>query len=98
MIYSYKSGAEILSQYRDELVNGQFKVLLFFLATQHDEAFLRDVVALASDLGGVDELFDNDPGSHEMNQRQKGLAQFLIPRSNAAKLFEGVEESFYLLA
>jgi hypothetical protein len=33
-----------------------------------------------------------------MNKRQKGLAQFLIPRGNAAKLFEVVKESFDLLA
>src|SRR5919202_1834280 len=42
-------------------------------------------------LGRVDELFDDDPGSNEMNQSQKGLAQFLIPRSNASKLFELIE-------
>jgi len=39
-------------------------------------------------LGRVDELFNENPGGHEMNKRQKGLAQFLIPRSNAPKLFE----------
>ncbi len=33
-----------------------------------------------------------------MNQSQKGLAQFLIPGRNAAKLFELVEEPFHLLA
>src|SRR5262249_35915565 len=31
-------------------------------------------------LGRVDELFDHNPHSNEMNQDQKGLAQLLIPR------------------
>jgi hypothetical protein len=48
-------------------------------------------------LGCVDELFDEKPHGHEMNQSQKGLAQFLIPRGNASKLLEIVEEPFYLL-
>ena len=33
-----------------------------------------------------------------MNQSQKGLAQFLIPRRNTAKLFEVIAEPFHLLA
>lgn len=49
-------------------------------------------------LGRVDELFDDYPCRNQMNQSQKGLAQFLIPCRNAAKLFELVEESFHLLA
>ena len=48
-------------------------------------------------LGRVDELFDDNPHGNEMDQSQKGLAQFLIPRSNASKLLEIVEETFYLL-
>ena len=48
-------------------------------------------------LGRVDELFDDDPRSHEMNSSQKGLAQFLIAGRNAAKLFELVKEPFHLL-
>src|SRR5215475_2558288 len=51
-----------------------------------------------STLGRVDELFDDDPCGHEMNQSQKGLAQFLIPRRNTATLFEVIEEPFHLLA
>lgn len=51
-----------------------------------------------SELGRVDELFDDDPCGHEMNQSQKSLAQFLIPRRNTAKLFEVIEEPFHLLA
>src|SRR5207237_10633201 len=50
-----------------------------------------------SDLGRVDELFDDNPHGNEMNQSQKGLAQFLIPRGNASKLLEVVEETFNLL-
>ena len=50
------------------------------------------------DLGRVDELFDHQPRRHEMNKSQIGLAEFLIPRGNAAKLFEAVEEPFHLLA
>ena len=53
---------------------------------------------LAQFLGRVDELFDDDPCCHEMNQSQKGLAQFLIPRGNTSELFEVVEEPFDLLA
>jgi hypothetical protein len=33
-----------------------------------------------------------------MNKCQKGLTQFLIPRGNAPKLFQVIEEPFYLLA
>jgi hypothetical protein len=48
-------------------------------------------------LGRVDELFDANPHGNEMDQSQKGLAQFLIPRGDTSKLFEIVEEPFYLL-
>jgi len=48
-------------------------------------------------LGRVDELFDDHPCGHEMNECQKGLAQFLIPRGNASKLFELIKEPFDLL-
>jgi hypothetical protein len=48
-------------------------------------------------LGRVDELFDDNPHGNEMYQSQKGLAQFLIPRGNASKLLEIVEEPFDLL-
>jgi len=49
-------------------------------------------------LGRVDELFDDNPRGHKMNECEKGLAQFLIPRGNAPKLFEVIKEPFYLLA
>ena len=49
-------------------------------------------------LGRVDELFDDDPRGHEMNQCQKGLAQLLIPGRHAAQLCKLVEEPFHLLA
>jgi hypothetical protein len=49
-------------------------------------------------LGRVDELFDDEPGCHEMHQSQKGLAQFLIARRNMATLFEGIAAPFHLLA
>lgn len=48
-------------------------------------------------VGRVDELFDDNPHGDEMNQSQKGLTQFLIPRGNASKLLEVVEEPFHLL-
>jgi hypothetical protein len=48
-------------------------------------------------LGRVDELFDANPRGHQMNECEKGLAQFLIPRGNASKLFEFVKEPFHLL-
>jgi hypothetical protein len=48
-------------------------------------------------LGRVDELFNDNPRGNEMNKHQKGLAQFLIPRGNASKLFEVMKEPFYLL-
>jgi hypothetical protein len=48
-------------------------------------------------LGRVDELFDDNPHGDEMNQSQKVLTQFLIPRGNASKLLEVVEEPFHLL-
>lgn len=53
---------------------------------------------LTFELGRVDELFDADPCCDKMNQCQKGMAQFLIARGNASKLFEFVEEPFDLLA
>jgi len=52
---------------------------------------------IANLLGRVDELFDDNPHGNEMDQSQKGLAQFLIPRGNASKLLEIVEEPFDLL-
>ena len=54
--------------------------------------------AVAALLGRVDELFDDDPGCNEMNQSQKGLAQFLISCRNTAKWFEVIEKPFHLLA
>jgi hypothetical protein len=45
----------------------------------------------------VDELFDDNPCGHEMNEWQKGLAQFLISHGNASKLFEVIKEPFDLL-
>ena len=56
-----------------------------------------DTGPFAAYLGRVDELFDDNPCRHEMNKSQKGLAQFLISRGNAAKLFEVVEKPFHLL-
>ena len=53
--------------------------------------------AIRGNLGRVDELFDDNPHGNEMDQSQKGLAQFLIPRGNASKLFEFVKEPFHLL-
>src|SRR5215475_4415865 len=57
----------------------------------------RRYCGTAGKLGRVDELFDDDPCGHEMNECQKGLAQFLIPRGNASKLFEVIKEPFDLL-
>jgi len=51
-----------------------------------------------SGLERVDELFDYNPCGHTTNERQKGLAQSLMPRRNAAKLFEAVKKLFHLLA
>src|SRR4030095_3805082 len=48
-------------------------------------------------LGRGDELFDANPRGHQMNEGEKGLAQFLIPCGNASKLFEFVKEPFHLL-
>ena len=45
----------------------------------------------------VDELFDDNPRGHKMNECEKGLAQFLIPRGNASKLFEVIKEPCDLL-
>jgi hypothetical protein len=55
------------------------------------------ILTLDSLLGRVDELFDANPRGHQMNECEKGLAQFLIPRGNASKLFEVVKEPFHLL-
>ena len=63
----------------------------------------RDGTSLATSsarnltLGRVDELFDDNPHGNEMDQSQKGLAQFLIPCGNTSKLLEIVEEPFYFL-
>jgi hypothetical protein len=64
------------------------------LALQATRRFITTTVVLER----VDELFDDDPCCNEMNQSQKGLAQFLISCRNTAKLFEAIEESFHLLA
>ena len=62
-----------------------------------DRMLVETVLSMLT-LGRVDELFDDDPGGNEMNQSQKGLAQFLISGRNTAKLFEVIEEPFHLLA
>jgi hypothetical protein len=49
-------------------------------------------------LGRVDELLYADPGGNEMHKSQKGLAQFLIARGNASKLFAFIAEPFDPLA
>ena len=49
-------------------------------------------------LGGVDELFDDNPRRSQINQLQEGLAELLISCRNTAKLFEVVEEPFHFLA
>ena len=67
-------------------------------ATGHTARSKALTVLLQGLLGRVDELFDDDPGGNEMNQSQKGLAQFLISGRNTAKLFEVIEEPFHLLA
>jgi predicted nucleic acid-binding protein len=54
-------------------------------------------ISTLTELGRVDELFDDNPHGNKMYQSQKGLAQFLIARGNASKLLEIVEESFDLL-
>jgi hypothetical protein len=61
------------------------------------QSLLAQMARHSPQLGRVDELFDDKPHGDEMNQSQKGLAQFLIPRSNASKLLEVVEEPFHLL-
>jgi hypothetical protein len=48
--------------------------------------------------GRVDAFFEKNPRSHEMNKSQQGLAQFLIPRGNVAKLSDMVKEPFHLRA
>jgi len=64
----------------------------------HDKFIQEQLYCRYSFLGRVDELLNDNPCCNEMNQRQKGLAQFLIPRGNAPKLFEVIKEPFDLLA
>jgi hypothetical protein len=72
--------------------------LLLATAPQNANAHLLNGLAeRGAKLGRVDELFDDNPHGDEMNQSQKGLAQFLIPCGNASKLLEVVEEPFHLL-
>jgi adenylate cyclase len=70
-----------------------------FAGEQHVKNIAEPVRAyhVRPQLGRVDELFDDNPHGDEMNQSQKGLTQFLIPRGNASKLLEVVEEPFHLL-
>jgi len=73
-------------------------VLLRIILVSHQEEFASAFTnGYEIKLGRVDELFDDNPHGNEMNQSQKGLAQFLIPRGNASKLLEVVEETFNLL-
>ena len=50
MIISYLTGIEFIEQYRHELENGQFKVLLFFLGTEFDHEFLKSVAKFSTDI------------------------------------------------
>src|SRR5579871_1216010 len=53
MVWSFKTGTEILLEHQEELVNNQFKVLLFFLATQFDGDILNQLLRMSGDLDAL---------------------------------------------
>ncbi|MBN3945133.1 MAG: hypothetical protein HWQ38_01000 [Nostoc sp. NMS7] len=50
MHYSFITGIDILNRYKAELAKGQFKVLIFFLATVYDSQLLEDIKRLDRDI------------------------------------------------
>lgn len=50
MLYSFLTGIDILNRYKAELARGQFKVLIFFLATVYDSQLLEDIKRLDRDI------------------------------------------------
>jgi hypothetical protein len=57
MIVSYTTGVDVLAHHLEDISRGQFRVLLVFLGSTYDEAFLKSVKSLATDL-------DNLTGPH----------------------------------
>lgn len=53
MKISYRTGGELLLEHYHELVSGQTKIVLFYLATQHDHHALMDLAAFATDLNDL---------------------------------------------
>ena len=102
-----KSGGTLTVAYASDIHSGRFTLNregppgyeTFWVSNNvHNQLVTLDHnYEIAPDLGRVDELFDDEPCGHEMNKRQEGLAQLLIPRGNTPKLFEVIEESFHLL-
>jgi len=83
---------KLLEMERRTLIRFDPKLPVSFLRGWHQPA------SGCTSLGRVDELFDAHPRGHQMNEGEKGLAQFLIPGRDTAKLFELIEEPFHLLA
>ncbi|MBS3030747.1 MAG: hypothetical protein HCA25_00505 (plasmid) [Dolichospermum sp. DET50] len=50
MLYSFITGIDILNRYKAELARGQFKVVIFFLATVYDSQLLEDIKRLDRDI------------------------------------------------
>ena len=94
--YRHKSGQRTLHDLGDLAAGCPIDLLVTYSShyCSHCRKYFNSDL---SDLGRVDELFNANPRGHKMNECEKGLAQFLIPRGNASKLFEFVKEPFHLL-
>jgi hypothetical protein len=53
MIIAYCSGFDLLSCHYHELISDQTKLVLFFLASQHDRGILTDIVSLSADIDSL---------------------------------------------
>src|SRR5215216_5012769 len=50
MIVSYRTGVDVLQHHLEDIRRGQIRVLLLFLGSAYDEAFLESIKSLAKDL------------------------------------------------
>ena len=53
MRFFYKSGLEVLSRHANACGDGRTRVLVFFLGSSFDEAFLRELIELAQDIDSL---------------------------------------------
>jgi hypothetical protein len=84
MYVSYTTGVDVLQHHLEGIRRHQFKVLLLFLGSAYDEAFLESVKSLAKDL-------DNLTGPHCL-----AIVFMPPPKENPFRQYEGLRDVFHV--